>query len=594
MALPKGQAYTLAFDAAGSLATVTMPTGKQHYVHAVASVGYQRILYSDGNHPWLIVDRSERGLPLRRYSPGTNRRVAYLYDNKDRISEIYYDQTSIKYKYNRGESQVKLLELQLGDFLNAERLRYDGPLIRQKMIRTSGYGGFMNGRFDYFYDRNLRLVSIYAEFNTTTLPEHTREYDPVYGRLTRIGDFTVSYPDVTNQTINDQNFELSKVLGSYVLLQEVQYKVKGTMVIRSQLNYDVSSRIVRNRQTDRDTSHVTEYSYDENGQLTEVRVDSQVTWQYAYNTNGNLAFTTYRQNTTQLQYDEFDRIVRVGQIEYVHDEDGFLLQRGGERFTYDSHGQLMHAFQLNSYEVRYKYDGYGRRIWRKDHTGRQIQYFYADVNHANRITHVYDRSRQEIWSYEYDLQGHLFAVKQNQRQLYVCVDQAGSPIAVYDENKTPRKIIEYDPWGNILHDSSPAFMLHVGFRGGLYDAHTKLVHFGGRDYDSLSGHWTSPDETFYSTIVQPQQMMFFNLYSFHGNNPVNPTLHTNYLMSEFHFFSYLNFVHFLIVSSSCVPIDSLYHTFPFPVNSIFLTPFYILGFSLVPILHFSLIPDFQY
>ncbi|XP_072171357.1 teneurin-3-like [Diadema setosum] len=529
--LPNQRQYVIAYDDAGHLATVTMPSGKRHFVNSIASVGYQRILYSDGNQPWLIVDKTESGLPLRRYRPGTNRRMAYVYDNKGRISEIYYDQTSIKYKYNRQESQVKLLELQVGDFQNAERLRYDGPLVRQKLIRMSGFGGFMNGRFDYVYDRSLRLVNIFAEFNTTILLPHNRAYDPLYGRLTQLGDFSISYPDVTLQNITDQNFHLTKKYGDYILLQNVGYKVRGVTVVNLQLEYNVASRIVGSTLLVGGTSHKTGYSYDHSGQLMEVRTDDTTAWQYTYDANGNLATVTHRQNTTQLHHNEFDRITRVGQIEYVHDEDGFLLRRGGERFTYDSGGQLVHAFLLNVYEVRYKYDGSGRRIWRKDHTGRQIQYFYADIKHPHRITHIYDRSVQEIWSYEYDPQGLLFAVKQQQRQLYVCVDQVGSPIAVFDESGASRKKVIYDPWGNVLHDSSPAFMLHVGFRGGLYDAHTKLVHFAGRDYDSLSGQWTSAGEHFYEDIAQPRQTSTFNLYSFHGNNPVNPTLLPNYLMT---------------------------------------------------------------
>ncbi|XP_030836336.1 teneurin-3-like isoform X2 [Strongylocentrotus purpuratus] len=531
VALPNRQHYAITYDGAGNVARVTMPTGKHHYINSIPSVGYQRILYSDGSRPWLILDQTEEGLPLRRYSPGTSRRMAYVYDNKGRVSEVYHDQTSVKYKYNREESQVKLLELQVGDFQNAERLRYDGPMVKQKMIRTSGFGGFMNGRFEYIYDRNMRLLNVFAEFNTTVLPEHNRAYDPVYGRLTQLGAFTLSYPHITIQNYTDQNFEMTKKFGTYILLQEVQYKVKAVTVGRLELLFDISSRIIWNQLQVGDSSHTTDYAYDANGQLMEVKTDSQIAWQYTYDSNGNLASFTHRQNTTQLYYDDFDRITRIGQIEYLHDEDGFLLQRGGERFTYDSRGQLVHAFQLNVYEVRYKYDGVGRRIWRKDHTGRQIQYFYADIYHPHRITHVYDHSRQEIWSYEYDLQGYLFAVKQNQRQLYVCVDQVGSPIAVFDENRTPRKIVEYDPRGNILHDSSPAFMLHVGFRGGLYDAHTKLVQFNGRDYDSLSGQWTSADESFYENIARPQKTMYFNLYTFHGNNPINPKLNPNYLMS---------------------------------------------------------------
>src|SRR5205823_2338163 len=33
-------------------------------------------------------------------------------------------------------------------------------------------------------------------------------------------------------------------------------------------------------------------------------------------------------------------------------------------------------------------------------------------------------------------------------------------------------------------------LIPFGFAGGLYDADTKLVHFGARDYDPQTGRWT--------------------------------------------------------------------------------------------------------
>jgi RHS repeat-associated protein len=52
--------------------------------------------------------------------------------------------------------------------------------------------------------------------------------------------------------------------------------------------------------------------------------------------------------------------------------------------------------------------------------------------------------------------------------------------------------IDYDEFGNITADSNPGFQ-PFGFAGGLYDADTKLVRFGARDYDPETGRWTAKD-----------------------------------------------------------------------------------------------------
>ncbi|EQD68592.1 YD repeat-containing protein, partial [mine drainage metagenome] len=50
----------------------------------------------------------------------------------------------------------------------------------------------------------------------------------------------------------------------------------------------------------------------------------------------------------------------------------------------------------------------------------------------------------------------------------------------------------YDVWGNVTSDTNPGFQ-PFGFAGGLYDADTGLVHFGARDYDPVTGRWTTRD-----------------------------------------------------------------------------------------------------
>ena len=69
-----------------------------------------------------------------------------------------------------------------------------------------------------------------------------------------------------------------------------------------------------------------------------------------------------------------------------------------------------------------------------------------------------------------------------------------------------------DAFGNVSQDTNPGFQ-PFGFKSGLYDPDTGLVHFGARWYDPATGRWISKDPILLAGGL--------NLYVFCGNDPVN-------------------------------------------------------------------------
>ncbi len=93
-------------------------------------------------------------------------------------------------------------------------------------------------------------------------------------------------------------------------------------------------------------------------------------------------------------------------------------------------------------------------------------------------------------------------------------DYLGTPFLIVDvDSGVIAQEVSYDSWGNIISDSNPGFQ-PFGFHGGLYDADTKLTHFGYRDYDAEIGRWTSKDPIRFAGGDG-------NLYSYVSNDPVN-------------------------------------------------------------------------
>jgi RHS repeat-associated protein len=55
--------------------------------------------------------------------------------------------------------------------------------------------------------------------------------------------------------------------------------------------------------------------------------------------------------------------------------------------------------------------------------------------------------------------------------------------------------IDYDEFGVVTNDNNAGFQ-PFGFAGGLYDADTKLVRFGARDYDAEAGRCIGVQRSF--------------------------------------------------------------------------------------------------
>ena len=73
--------------------------------------------------------------------------------------------------------------------------------------------------------------------------------------------------------------------------------------------------------------------------------------------------------------------------------------------------------------------------------------------------------------------------------------------------------IDYDEFGNMTLNTDPSFQ-PLGYAGGLYDSHTKLVKFGARDYDPVIGRWLTKDPIGFAGRDM-------NLYAYVGGNPMS-------------------------------------------------------------------------
>lgn len=72
-------------------------------------------------------------------------------------------------------------------------------------------------------------------------------------------------------------------------------------------------------------------------------------------------------------------------------------------------------------------------------------------------------------------------------------DQVGTLRVVADQSGNVIKEILYDPFGAIIKDTNPGFLIPIGFAGGMHDRDLGFVRFGWRDYDVVTSRWTASD-----------------------------------------------------------------------------------------------------
>uniref|UniRef100_A0A8C7I3M6 Teneurin-2 n=1 Tax=Oncorhynchus kisutch TaxID=8019 RepID=A0A8C7I3M6_ONCKI len=521
--------YIFEFDASGRVTAVTMPSVARHTMSTHVSIGYIRNTYNPPeSNASIIHDFSEDGRPQATHYLGTGRRVLYKYGKLVKVAEILYDSTVVTFGYDETAGVLKMVNLQSGGFSCTIRYRKMGPLIDKQIYRFSEEG-MVNARFDYTYhDNSFRIASMKPVISETPLPVDLYRYDEISGKVEHFGKFGVIYYDI-NQIITTAVMTLSKHFDTHGRIKEVQYEIFRSLMYWMTVQYDSMGRVVKRELKIGPYANTTQYryEYDGDGQLSGVKVNDWSTWRYSYDLNGNLHLLNPGNSArlTPLRYDLRDRITRLGDVQYRLDEDGFLSQRGSDVFDYNSKGQLLRAYNKlpGGWSIQYRYDGLGRRVSTRTSLGQHLQFFYADLNHPARVTHIFNHSSSDIASLYYDLQGHLFAMEVSSgEEYYIASDNTGTPLAVFSSNGQMIKQVQYTAYGEVYLDSNPEFQLVVGFHGGLYDTLTKLVHFTQRDYDVLAGRWTSPDYASWPKIGKDPAP--FNLYMFKNNNPLSDVL----------------------------------------------------------------------
>jgi RHS repeat-associated protein len=302
-------------------------------------------------------------------------------------------------------------------------------------------------------------------------------------------------------------------------------------VTSEQLGPDALGRITAVEETVEADSVLREYTYDLAGRLDGVYEGGVEVASFAYDANGNrLTYDTLiAGETCTATYDLQDRLLSCSaaghpDVVFNWDENGSLESKtdaaGTTLYDYDVFGNLRFVELPDGTFVEYAIDPAGRRIGRihYDTDGTTVlderRWLYGDA--LNPVAEL-DGTGAVTAVFVYGSRGHVPDYMIAGGETYRIISDVRGSVRLVVNTSTGAVVqrIDYDAWGRVTNLVGDPLFQPFGFAGGLRDPETGLTRFGARDYDPLTGRWTSRDPLLFGGLHQ------VNVYLYVGAEPIN-------------------------------------------------------------------------
>ena len=403
-----------------------------------------------------------------------------------------------------------------------------------------------------------------AKSSTYVMPNQTQNYTLTYRNKSSLLS-TISLPDPTGTAKISYSYDAFDRI-SYMFLNSMNVPdIQTTFQYVDRVNGSAtytSSRIAKETLTTENASSLTyAYTYDANGNITEIKRNNSSYLLYEYDSLGQL---TRESSYTTLNYDRYaydGAGNRVSKNTYYW--SGTLKSSETYGYTNSTWGDL-----LTNYDgTTISYDASGNpKNWKDililDWRGNRLKNLYFDTPDAEGIffeynadgirtektyaeragevpvyTDVYTVDGSKILSeqrtdeetgnvirtiyYVYDANGQPVGMKYNGVQYWYQKNMQGDVVRILNASGAEVVSYAYDAWGKVLSVSG-SLSSTVGaanpfrYRGYYYDTETGWYYLNTRYYDPNVGRFLSPD-----TILGANGgLLGYNLYAYCNNNPV--------------------------------------------------------------------------
>ena len=462
----------------------------------------------------------------------------YTYDDYGNISVITGETGKIaEMIYNKQGLVTKAVDYSSGE-TSYYYYTFDGSL--ESEYRTSSDGSLTHYIITDSNGNTVEKTSVNGQTKTITTGTD------------KDGKSFVSNDGVTNETATDdfgRTTQVRTVRSDGKLVFDTDYEYANGKAENSTTN--LVSKYSQSYGSDSVLSY--DYSYDNNGNITEIKQNGKLINKYTYDSlnelkeeydyvnkfyinysydgagnlqnkyeqvlDPNYGYPTGTQHGNTYEYTDTswkDKLTKVNGSNISYDANGNpLTYRDGMTFEWEN-GRILKKISTSDKSVQMSYDSNGMRT-QKTVDGVKTNYYYdsnknliALVKGNDTLLFYYD-SDGSATSFSYN--GTMyFYVKNLQGDVIRIIDLAGTEVASY----------VYDAWGNIKDTKGEPTIREINpirYRGYVYDTETSLYYLQSRYYDPFTGRFLNADDTHY--IMFPSLMA--NLYTYCDNNAISNT-----------------------------------------------------------------------
>ena len=480
------------------------------------------------------------------------------YDSNGNLSKTTYANGDyFEYTYD-DYGNISLITGETGKI--AEMIYNKQGLVTKAVDYSSGETSYYYYTFDGSLESEYRTSSdgSLTHYIITDSNGNTVEKTSVNGQTKTIttgtdkdGKSFVSNDGVTNETSTDdfgRTTQVRTVRSDGTLVFNTDYEYADGKAENSTTN--LVSKYSQSYGSDSVLSY--DYSYDANGNITEIKQNGKLTNKYVYDSlnelkeeydyvnkfyinysydrAGNLqnkyeqvldptyGYPTGTQNGNTYEYTDTswkDKLTKVNGSNISYDANGNPLSyRDGMSFEWEN-GRILKNINTSDKAIQMSYDSNGMRT-QKTVDGVKTNYYYdsnknliALVKGNDTLLFYYD-SDGSATSFSYN--GPMyFYVKNLQGDVIRIIDLAGTEVASY----------VYDAWGNIKDTKGEPTIREINpirYRGYVYDTETSLYYLQSRYYDPFTGRFLNADiycDTGTSTPLST------NMFAYCENNPIS-------------------------------------------------------------------------
>ena len=306
-----------------------------------------------------------------------------------------------------------------------------------------------------------------------------------------------------------------------------------------------------------------DYSYDANGNITEIKQNGKTTNKYVYDSlnelkeeydyvnkfyinysydgagnlqnkyeqvlDPNYGYPTGTQHGNTYEYTDTswkDKLTKVNGSNISYDANGNpLTYRDGMSMTWKNGRQLATLTNCDT-SISYGYDSGSVRTTK---TVNGVKYTYAYLNGQL----MYETRGDAKFYYSYDANGILYNVRYTltdggtEYSYYYTHNSRGDIVGIYNGAGELKAHYEYDAWGNVIsitdnNGNAITNPNHVGnlnpfrYRGYYQDTETGLYYLMSRYYDAVTHRFINADGYFQSGT----SILDANTFAYCKNNPI--------------------------------------------------------------------------